>query len=536
MNILYLITSILFLIWAFRNVLFWVHLWQLKEYRIDRTLTHLKETKQGKNLLFSPLAIIKWAAFFLYGAVILYDIPYVVFPLAVYGIFIAEVFIVFKEYFSHFLKRPIFTLKALSIVLFISLAVAVLMFLPLSTDKFLWLLFLDKIVPLGIAFIVLFLSYPTEFYRDIQIEKAIKKLRRHKKIPVIAVTGSYGKSSTKDYIAQILEKKFNVLKTKGTNNTPIGVANTIVSGLRDNTEIFVVEMGAYKKGEIKEMCEMVKPTIGVLTAVSPQHLSLFGSLEKTIETKYELIESLPKDGLAMFNANNKIVRKLYMRPKVKKVIYGSRSSDSPLPASLTLDIEAQDIILHKNSFSFNVVLQGKILHLSASLIGGHNIENILPGIFLARYLGMSDNTIKNTVAHLTSLSNTMIRHESKGITYIDDTFNTSPDAVLAAVNYMKIYKGKKILVLQPMIELGKEAHTEHKRVGYEIGKICDYVFLTNKNFFHEVSEGITANKSSCKAAVSSIQDIVSFVIKNAKKGDIIVFEGKEASISFNKIL
>lgn len=536
MNIIYAITSLLFLVWAFRNILFWVHLWQLKEYRLDRMLAHIKETKQGRNLLLSPFSLVKWATFFLYGSIILYGVPYIISPFVIFGIFVTEVVIVGKEYFSHFLKRPIFTLKALFIVVFVLAGILSLLFLPLLTDRFLWLLLLDKSIPILVALVILCLSYPTEFYKDIQIEKSVKILHAHKKIIVIAVTGSYGKSSTKDYIAQILEKKFNVLKTKGTNNTPIGIANTILTAIRENTEVFVVEMGAYKKGEIREMCQMVKPKIGVLTAISPQHLSLFGSIENTIETKYELIESLQKDGLAMFNANNENVRKLFQKTKIKKILYGAFLHSSSLPKTVSPDIQANNIVVHKDFLTFDVFLREKMTRLTAPLIGGHNVENILPGIFIADYLGMSENSIKNTVAHLSPLPNTMTRHESKGITYIDDTFNASPDAVFAAISYMKIYRGKKILILQPMIELGKNARREHRRVGEEIGKICDYVFVTNKNFYNDIIEGIGISKSSCKVVVGSAQDIISFITKNAKKGDVIVFEGKEASISLNKLL
>ncbi len=532
MSVVYLLTTILFLVWAFRNLLFWVYLWQLKEYRIDRMLAHLRETKQGRDLFVSPIGLFKWFAFLLFASIIAYEIPYVLFPLVVYGIYAVESVRAGKEYFSQFLKRPTFTLKALFIVLFVAILVIAFLFLPLLPDRFLWLLLLDKFIPIIITLIVISLSYPTEFYRDIQIEKAVKKLQRHKKIITIGVTGSYGKSSTKDYIAQILEKKFNVLKTKGTNNTPIGIANAIITGLHEKTEVFVAEMGAYKRGEIKEMCQMVKPQIGVLTAVSPQHMSLFGSLENTIEAKYELMDALPKEGLALFNANNTITRKLFSRPRIKKILYGSVDS----LGKGRFDITATNITVHKESISFDVAIKEKVIRLTAPLIGGHNVENILPGIYLANYLGMSENTIRNTISHLTAIPNTMIRHEVKGIAYIDDTFNASPDAVLAAVNYMKVYKGKKILVLQPMIELGKDAKKEHRRVGEEIGKICEYVFLTNKNFYKEIVEGVNKSKFPCKVAISTGQDIAAFITKTARKGDIVVFEGKEASVSLNKIL
>lgn len=532
MTTLFFIASVGFFIWIARNIFFWTCLWQLKEYRFDRVFVHLRETQQGKNLLFSKDSNLKWVIILAYILVLINDIPPLPYQIIITIIFSFYAFLVFKEAYLRFLKRPVFTFKALVIIFLTLLAIFFLFQIPLI-DKFIWLILLDRFTPLIIGFFVFLFSFPTELYRDFKIEQAIKKIKTQKNLLVIGVTGSYGKSSTKEYVGQILEQNFKVIKTKGTNNTPIGITNTILSDLKKSTEIFVVEMGAYKKGEINDMCQIAQPKIGVLTAVNYQHASLFGNLKNTSAAKYELIDVLPPNGLALFNGNNENVYELYKKAKIKKVLYKSFLNK---PSKTDAAIYAFNTKAYKEQIAFDVFLKGQKLHFEAPLVGIQNIENILPGIFIADYLGMSKAQIKKAGAMLSPLPKTMnLRKMQNGAVLIDDTFNANPDAVLAALQYMKIYKGKKMLVLQPMIELGKNAKNEHYRIALEISKVCNFLLLTNKNFYSEIARGIEYGGGGCIAFVDNPIKLSEFVKKNTGRGDVVVFEGKEADAVLSKI-
>ncbi|MCL5438457.1 MAG: Mur ligase family protein [Patescibacteria group bacterium] len=524
----FILTTILFAIWVVRNTLFWVNLWQLKEYRLDRILIHLKETSQGKSLLFSPFAIIKWLTIFLYTLV-----PFELLSLSIYNILVSAVFLyqlilILKDATKQEIKSPIFTIKTV-FVLFMTFSVVIILYFFPITEKFLWLLLIDKFVPFFISLVFYTLSFPTEFYRDLQIDRAIKKIRKNDKLLVIGVTGSYGKSSTKEYIAQILSKKYKVLKTKGNNNTPIGIANVILSDLKNSTEIFVVEMGAYKKGEIAHMCQIVKPKIGVITSVNDQHLSIFRSLENIISAKYELVESLPKNGLALFNANNENSYKLYKRTKKHKILYGTFLDEK-------LDIYAKNILTKKNSVSFEVVTKKVVKQMKAPLIGAQNVENILPAVAIADYLGMSFEDIQKAVFSLLPQPKTMVLHKlSNGCTVIDDTYNANPNAVSAVLKYINIYKGKKILVLQPMIELGKNTEKDHYEISKNISRICDYLFLTNSNFNGVILEGIKDGGGNCQVKIGNSDELAELIKSTVKPEDAVVFEGKEAGFVMAKV-
>lgn len=529
MNILLFLTQIFFVIWAMRNILFWISLWQVKEYRLDRMIVHIKDTDQGRTLFFSPFLWLKLFAILLFAYIILHPSFLQWYQFGIAFIFLFQAHAVVQEVRNHAFKRPRPTVKALAIALLSCFVITILFWIPLL-ESMVWLIFLERFVPLVVAIFVYFFSFPTEMQRDFKIARAVEKIREHKKLLVIGVTGSYGKSTTKEFTAQILRKKFRVAKTKGTNNTPIGIANAILSGLQKSAEIFVVEMGAYRKGEIAELCRIVHPKIGILTAVNQQHASLFGGLENTMEAKYELIESLPKNGLALFNGNNKNARRLYEKTEKKKLLY--ICADIKEKNAIT----ATNIVVHKTFVTFVVSISRKKLTLTAPILGKHNIENMLPGIYLASYLGMTDTEIVDAVSMLSLPGQTMTRHEVGGVNLIDDSFNANPDSVRAALDYMSLYSGKKLLVLQPMIELGKSAKEEHRNIGKEIGDVCDFLLVTNTNYMTSLQEGLKMGKRKCAILVGNPTVIAQYITSHTKMGDVVVFEGKETSLTLEKIL
>lgn len=512
-KILSTILVILFTIRTIRNTFFLTMLWQVKEYRLDRFWVHLAETAQGRQLLIGKRALIKWGLLIFYPLTYFNNLLNTLFLLAVVFVYIGEVSTIQ-------FKRPVFTIKAVAII-FISLFLQFLLFnLPLF-DIFYWVLIVDKVLPLIVFGAVLFFSLPTEFSRDRAILEAATLLRRRKKLVVIGVTGSYGKSSTKEFIAQVLSYKFKVLKTAGSQNTPIGVAKTIINGLKKDTQVLVVEMGAYKIGEINQVCQIVTPTIGVLTGISSQHLSLFGSINKTIEGKYELIESLPKkDGLAIFNGENTYCRQLYKKTKIKKLIYGFDSSD----------ITVRNIKVSTRQIEFEVMLGSKRQQFSANLLGQHNIENLLPAILVAHHLGMTLSEIAKAVEQLSSLPLTLQpTRQFLGATLLDDTFNASQEGTLAAFEYMKFHKNKrKILVFTPMIELGREAGKIHEQVGKKAGDIFDMVFLTNNNFAQSFANGLKRGNKKTNLHIIRAKEIKEMLTDILGKNDVVLFEGKEA--------
>lgn len=538
MSMLYNFITFVLILTILKNTLFWVYLWQLKEYRRDRFIVHLKDTVGGRNLVFSTFSLLKHLVIISYVFVLLNFNLSLVYQLVVFSIFLVQFILIIKSVIKHEVKRPVFSIKAILIVA-ISIIVSITLFLIPLVDKFLWALIIDKFIFIIVSFFVFMFLFPSNIYKDFQAERAASKIRKHKKLLVIGVTGSYGKTSTKDYIAQVLEKKFNVLKTQGSKNTLIGITNAILHGLNNRTEIFVCEMGAYRKGEISELCQVVNPRIGVLTGINSQHEALFGSIRKTMDTKYELIESLPdKKSLAIFNGNNGYVYQLYRETNNAKILYQTMvSRDDLLVQDEKQLIYAKNIKIKKHSLEFDAVVNGIDVNYKTSLIGRHNVENILPAIYLGNYLGMNTVEIQKGVLSLKSVSKSMfVSKLSNGVTYIDDSFNANPDAVLAAVDYIKLYKGRRIFVLQPLIELGKDEKNEHLRMAKEICTNCDVLFLTNDNYYNTIIKARDMANKKCVVRVGRPKEIANYIEIKTSINDIVVFEGKEAGNSLSMLI
>ncbi|MBI2026026.1 MAG: UDP-N-acetylmuramoyl-tripeptide--D-alanyl-D-alanine ligase [Candidatus Levybacteria bacterium] len=541
MQILFIASEFFLAVWVLRNTLFWLNLWQIKEYRLDRLWVHLQETVAGRKILFSSVVnLLKNFAFLFYVVLIVkptfLNIESSI--IARYNIFVGILLLysfseVLVEISTRAIKRPILTLKIILIFLLTIVASFFLFsFLSSSTNKFFSLLFVDKFLPFIVALFIGLFAFPSWIVKKQAISKATQKIQNAKQLIRIGITGSYGKGSTKEYLAAILSQKFQVLKTFETINTAIGIAKTINSRLTPNTQVFAAEMGAYKKGEIKELCEIVKPRIGILTSVIEQHASLFGGLAKTKSAKYELIESLPQDGLALFNGNNANTLELYKKAKVRKILY---FADYGSKEKIDADIIAENIKMGKFDINFDVRTTGKRkinLPVKVNLLGGYNAENILPAIFLGLELGMDKNEIQKGLSEISPIKKTMQPFLSTDQTVIvDDTFNSNPQAVLAALSYLKIYKGKKVLVLSPIIELGKNARQIHYDLAKEIGKACDVLFLTNMNFYEEIKKGIGEN---CRVLIQTPQEISAYIARLGEN-DIVILEGKEAGKILNFI-
>jgi len=389
MNLIFIFASSLFFLWVIRDVFFWLKIWQDNEYRLDRFIEYLHKRKQ-KGFIYAKLFLVLiFFSTFLNNDIL----PF--FQYAVVIVYIVQVFIVVREIYANTLKKPLLTIKA-TILLFLTLGTVFLLFsLPLL-DKFFWLLSIDLALPILVSFFVFLLSFPTEIYGDMQIEKATRRIHAHRNLIVIGITGSYGKSITKEFIAHVLSEKFRVVKTHGHNNTAIGIARTINQQIEEKTEIFVAEMSAYKRGEIALLCSFIRPKIRVLTAINNQHLALFKTFENIKKTNYELLESLPKNGTAVINGNNKHSFELSQKTKKPSVLYRYFPNVKSMAAKRSNEVVVFNLVHRSRYTSFDVQLKGVKMHFTTH--AHHQIENLLPGIYIAYMLGIKAVDIKKALA------------------------------------------------------------------------------------------------------------------------------------------
>lgn len=321
------------------------------------------------------------------------------------------------------------------------------------------------------------------------VEKAVRKyyirdakrlLAAHRNLTVIGVTGSYGKTSVKFYLNALLQSRFQVLATPESYNTPMGVVKTIRSSLNPTHEIFICEMGAKNVGDIKELCDIVHPKHGVITAIGPQHLESFHSLDNIIKTKFELADALPADGLLFLNGDNEYIRKEQRAQTT--VFYGTEESAE--------GYRAQVMKVSALGTAFTVTApDGESAEFQTKLIGRHNVVNIAGAIAVAHTLGIPLEELKLPVRRLQPVEHRLQLIERGNVTMIDDAYNSNPAGAKAAVDTLALFDGLRILITPGMVELGEKEEEYNYEFGKAAAAACDYIALVGKRRTEPIARG-----------------------------------------------
>ena len=525
---MFLILSILWFIGTSKYILFWLYLWQLKEYHFGRFWAHFK-TDKGKRLIFSPLQSLKILL------ALLFLLNSVVFVWILIALYFVEAFLFFRAIVNKKFKKPKITKKIL-FLLFLSFLVTG--FFPIKLFVFsqeivqfsLFLLIFDILTPFIITAIVFIFQPLSVAIRNNIIKKAKNKLKNLKSIYggpiVVGITGSYGKTSTKEFLSTILSYKFKVLKTEKHQNSEIGISKCILNNLDKNHEIFVVEMGSYKKGGIKLLSDIVQPKIGIVTGVNEQHLALFGSLDNLLSAEGggELADTLPKDGVLVLNGDNKYCLSLYKKTDINKKVYNLEKN------GIDSDMWADEITIKTDSLSFVALTkEQEIAPFNINILGKQNIQNILAAVLVARQLGMSfDEIIKATKNIRQEQSGFLLKEGKHGISIIDSSYSSNPDGVIADLEYLNIFPKKKVIIMPCLIELGIKSEEIHKKIGRKIGQVCDLAIITTKENFREIKMGAIESGMKEKNIVfcESPQEILTRISIFCAKGDAVLLEGR----------
>ena len=315
--------------------------------------------------------------------------------------------------------------------------------------------------------------------------KAKTKLKQMKNLKRIGITGSYGKTSTKNFLNEILNVKYNSFATEKSFNTMNGLMISINNKLDKFSDIFIAEMGAFRRGEIKEKCNFIKPQYGILTTIGTAHLESFGNIKNTQKAKFELIDSLPENGIAVLNMDDEYQTSYDIKSKCKKVWVSTKNKKA--------DVYAYDIKLSNKGTSFKCVFKdtGKEEKFETKLLGNANVYNIIESVALAYNLGMNVTEISAGVRRIEPVEHRLqLREFNENITIIDDAYNSNPVGSSMAVDVLGMMDGKKIIITPGMIELGDDQDKYNREFGNQIAEVCDEVVLIGLEQTKPIYEGL----------------------------------------------
>ncbi len=352
------------------------------------------------------------------------------------------------------------------------------------------------------------------------LRKARDRLARLSGITVIGVTGSYGKTSVKNILATMLAQKYKVCVTPFSYNTPLGLSKTILENMEDDDQIFIAEMGARNVGDIDELCQMVKPTIGLITGISNQHMATFGSLQSIINTKSELTNFVTNQrGKMYFAAGNKHVETMYNSAKCKKTLAGLGADGK---------VSASNIVFSGKGTNFTLILGGKTFdNVTTSLLGDHNVSNILLAATVALDLDVSAEQIVHAIESLSPTAHRLaLMPSASALIVIDDAYNGSEAGAKAAAEVLKKFDGKKVVITPGLVELGKEQFNSNFELGKMLASVCNYVIINGIVNYEALAAGLEHGQFDTKNIIraGNLQQAVSILPSITNPGDVVLFE------------
>ncbi len=354
--------------------------------------------------------------------------------------------------------------------------------------------------------------------RQWYLNDAKRILSEHLDLIKIGITGSYGKTSTKNVMQAVLGQHYNSLMTPASFNTPMGITITIRQYLKPIHQVFVCEMGADKKGDITELMEFVHPSIGVVTSIGPQHLSTFGSQENIIREKMQMIELLPKDGFGVLNYDNEFIRNYKIKNEVRTVSYGIQNPEA--------DYRAEEISYASGGTKFTLVHGDERVAFETKLLGELNILNILSAIAVSRYLGVDWATIRKGVKQMKQVEHRLEMKMINGRRFIDDAFNANPSGAEMALDVLKMMPGKRYIVTPGMIELGERTEEINRNFGAMMKDRADIAVLVGKQQTKPIYEGLQESGFDMEQVlvVDTVKEAFAFIYQTASSEDTILLE------------
>ena len=514
---------------AWRRIRFFLHVFQLESYKPRRYVKWVLLKSAGRvlrvsHLLAIPTLVLSRWLFSQSGHLWIIGVT-----LMLWGVFFASS----RHYKGATQKKPLaFTSRmkrlvgtAMAIASLIVLTGAAIGVLEGSAPGFYYyllaFLIVDLAAPLWVYLTALLMQPVEKSIQNGYKIRARKKLASRPELVTIGITGSYGKTSVKFIVAEILKQRFNTLATPGSYNTPMGICIVVNNQLKPEHQVLVLEMGMRYRGDIKELCAIARPDIAIVTEVGVAHLETMGSIENIAHEKGDIIGCMEEDGVGILNIDNPYVAAMEQRAKGKVWKVSVQGNEAA-------DIVARNIHYTPQGAHFEVEDEtGNRMAFQTRLLGKHNVLNILLGVAIGRQMGLRLRQIAHAVTRIKPVEHRLQLINKGNITVIDDAFNSNPVGAKNAVEVLGAFKGgRRVIVTPGMVELGERQAEENRILGEHMAHHVDLAVLIGAQQTAPIVEGLLAQqfpKEQTKV-FSSFFDAQAFLQSYLKEGDVVLYE------------
>ncbi len=348
---------------------------------------------------------------------------------------------------------------------------------------------------------------------------------------IIGITGSYGKTTTKNFLRDIMSLRYQTYATPKSYNTLMGISLAINRDLADDyrSEYFISEMGAYVEGEIARICQLTPPDIAIVTEIGPQHLERFGSLENIKRAKYELVSHLPADGVAVFNWDNPYIHEMVAEGYPATRLTVSRAVSLAEAREQGITWLASDVCESLSGLSFRAcyVPSGEQSEIATSIVGEHNVTNLLLCIAVAWHEGIPLRDIARRIRGLQPAASRLVTETTaSGITIINDAYSANPLGVVSALKVLRMHdSGKRLLITPGMVELGELQAVENHKLGLLAAESATDIILIGAGQTQPILAAIQSTDfdQSRVQVLDALDDAVRWYRQNLHAGDTVLF-------------
>jgi UDP-N-acetylmuramoyl-tripeptide--D-alanyl-D-alanine ligase len=511
MTLLFIITTIFGLLGLCLTVLSQTYIWQRKEYRLDRILSAIKsfefELATTIYIIITLFTLIGWLDAYT-THIKQADLISLFVLLSINGFF-------FYRFLNKGIFRPQLTIKSL---LVLSTTTPILFFyiffiLISSTSYALRWTTLIVLTPLVITMVVAFINILTNPKKQSIIKQATKLRSDKPNLTVIGITGSFGKTSTKYFASQLIPK---ATISSDHRNSELSIAQDILQHFNKDISSYIVELGAYCHGEILSLAKLTQPTIGVITAIGNQHLSLFGSQKAILDTKWELIESLPANGIAILNADNELLVKKSKNLPIKIIWYSTKNK---------ADVYIDDVNIKDRYILCNLHIGEISKTIKIPLASRGMLSSAVAAAAIALAHGENINDIFSRIENIKTFPKTMeLKTTLMNDTIIDDSYSANEHGVINAISHMSTFSSNdKRIIMVPLIELGADNHKVHQKISTALENSNASVFIYGNSYKKDISSNINVSKIHF---ISNPKELAKQATQNITKDTVILLEGR----------